>query len=157
MSTGFERMASDRLLQDHWIRRVIAVIIDFVLMTIAGWVITAFLIIPLIIVGMPFWIYNFALLPFITGILSIFYFSVMELVYGYTVGKMVMNLKVVSVDGKPLSVDKLLIRNISKIFWLFLLLDVVIGLATPGDPHQKYMDRLAGVTVASTGASLLPS
>jgi uncharacterized RDD family membrane protein YckC len=126
-------------------------------MMIVGYIITAFLVIPFILMGISFWVYNLVLLPFITGILSILYFSFMELVYGYTVGKMVMNLKVVSADGKPLSVDRLLIRNISKIFWLFLLLDVVIGLATLGDPHQKYMDRLAGVTVTSTGSPLLPS
>jgi len=45
------------------------------------------------------------------------------------------------------------IRNISKIYWIIVLIDTVIGLATPGDPHQKVTDRIAGTTVVSTGTS----
>jgi len=45
------------------------------------------------------------------------------------------------------------IRNISKIYWIIVLIDTVIGLATIGDPHQKLTDRIAGTIVVSTGAS----
>jgi len=40
MSTGFERIVSDRQLQDHWIRRLIAVIIDYIIVLIATWLLT---------------------------------------------------------------------------------------------------------------------
>jgi len=54
------------------------------------------------------------------------------------------------VDGGKVPFGKAFIRNISKIYWLFLLLDWIIGIATPGpDRRQKYTDRMAGTTVVS--------
>jgi hypothetical protein len=44
------------------------------------------------------------------------------------------------------------VRNISKIFFLFLLLDWLVGFATEGDPKQKLLDRSAGTTVILTGS-----
>jgi uncharacterized RDD family membrane protein YckC len=66
-----------------------------------------------------------------------------------------MNLKTTKLDGQKPPLDLAFIRNISKIYWILVLLDTVIGLATPGDPHQKVTDRIAGTIVISTGASPL--
>jgi len=74
----------------------------------------------------------------------------MDSTRGQTFGKMFMNLKVTVTDGKPPTFGLTVIRNISKIYWLLLLIDVIIGMATVGDPYQKYSDRFAGTTVAST-------
>jgi len=70
-----------------------------------------------------------------------------------------MNLKVTTTDGKTPTFWLAAIRNVSKIYWLLLLLDVIIGMATVGDPHQKYSDRFAGTAVVSTitKAMILPS
>lgn len=61
-----------------------------------------------------------------------------------------MYLKVTTVDGKLPTLDRTLIRDISKIHGLLWLIDTLIGMATVGDPHQKYSDRYAGTTVVST-------
>jgi hypothetical protein len=61
----------------------------------------------------------------------------------------VVNLKVRTVDGKIPTMDVAFIRNVSKVFWLLYLLDVIVGLATPGEPTQKYTDRIAGTIVVS--------
>ncbi len=86
-------------------------------------------------------------LPIVSGLLSLLYFTVAESQYGRSFGKMLMGLRVESTSGTPLRVDQALIRNVSKVYWLLLLLDVVAGLATQGDYRQKYSDRFARSTV----------
>jgi hypothetical protein len=43
------------------------------------------------------------------------------------------------------------LRNISKIYWLLLLLDTVVGLATSKNYTQKFSDRFAGTEVVEGG------
>ncbi len=50
-------------------------------------------------------------------------------------------------EGGKITYSQSFIRNISKIHPLFLLLDWLIGIATPGDRRQKYSDRMAGTVV----------
>jgi hypothetical protein len=53
-------------------------------------------------------------------------------------------------DGSKAPSNKVLMRNLSKIFWIIFLIDFLIGIATPGpDPRQRYFDRMAGTTVVS--------
>lgn len=141
MSTGFEKLRNDTQLQNHWIRRFVAMVIDAIITGIVGW-----------ILSFPFWItgifWSFASL-FVWGIIWLIYASLTESSLGWTLGKQVVNLKVRTVDGRIPTMDVALIRNISKIFWLLYLLDVIVGLATPGDPTQKYTDRIAGTIVVS--------
>jgi uncharacterized membrane protein YvbJ len=59
----------------------------------------------------------------------------------------------VTAEAKPESTavkrfEKEFIRNISKIHEVLLLLDVIGGLITSKDLHQKYSDRIANTTVA---------
>jgi len=68
-----------------------------------------------------------------------------------------MNLKTTKLDGQKPPLDLAFIRNISKIYWILVLIDTVIGLATKGGTHQKVTDRIAGTTVVSTSASPLAS
>src|SRR5207247_5967209 len=53
------------------------------------------------------------------------YFFLAEGLYGRTLGKEIMGLRVERVDGKSMDLRSSFIRNISKIYWLLLLLDVV--------------------------------
>jgi len=88
--------------------------------------------------------------PFFVGLLSVLYFSFLESYYGWTYGKRIMNLTTGKLRGEKLPLDAAFIRNISKIYWIFILIDVIVGLASPGDPHQKASDRIAGTTVVLT-------
>jgi len=117
---------------------------------------------PFVIAGAIFapWFFDWFGVPaFFSGILWLLYGGFMESSRGSTFGKQFMNLKVTTSDGKPVTFDRVLIRNVSKIYPLFWLLDVIIGMATPGDMHQKYTDRIAGTTVTSTtaGGMILPT
>lgn len=157
MSTGFERIGSDSRLQDHWIRRLVAFIIDSIIVGIGTLIIAAIIAIPFIIMaaatGLPWFIFNPFAFPFFAGILSVLYFALLESYYGWTFGKKIMSLKPIKIGGQNAPLDVAFIRNISKIYWILVLIDVVIGLATQGDPHQKITDRVAGTTVVSTTVS----
>jgi len=146
MSTTFEKIGTNRQLQDHWIRRLIAGIIDSVIISIIVWIISVLAALSTLLFGGTF----FLAFPFFHGILFFLYASFMESSRGTTIGKQIMNLKVTTIQGNVASLDKTLIRNISKIHGLLWLIDTLLGMATVGDPHQKYSDRFAGTTVAST-------
>jgi uncharacterized RDD family membrane protein YckC len=86
-------------------------------------------------------------LPFMMGLIYVLYFAVMESIYGYTMGKKIVNLKVTRTNGKKPSLRNAFIRNISKIHFLILLLDTLAGFFTSKDNHQRYIDQIANTTV----------
>jgi len=100
----------------------------------------------MMVMGAP--LFTGVVFPFTGGVIWLIYASFTESGLG-TVGKQVVRLKVTTIDGKHPTLDRTFIRNMSKIHPLLWLLDVIIGMATPGDPHQKYSDRFTGTTVVS--------
>ena len=142
MSTG----SSSQFDMNHWLLRLIAFIIDSIIIGIVASIIS-------LIFGGGLWQLGWGFylgFPFLLGILELLYFMFMEASYGATLGKKVLGLQVQMVNGSKVTFDKAFIRNISKIFWLFLLLDWIVGVATPGhDQRQKYTDRIAGTTVVA--------
>lgn len=163
--TGVEQLASDSQLQSHWVRRLVALIIDGVVVAVALAIVFFALIAPYAVTAFfahlgpgfpdfPFFLFppftGFVAFPLAAGVLYLLYFAFAESWYGMTVGKRVMGLRVETISGQPVGLDKAFIRNLSKLHWILLLLDVAVGLATPGDPRQKFSDRFAGTRVAST-------
>jgi len=110
-------------------------------------IIAIFIVLPTLIQGQPFF---FTSLDFLRGLFFFLYAALLESTWGTTIGKQIMNLRVTMLDGRAPMLDRTLLRNVSKIHPLLLLIDVVVGMATIGDPHQKISDRFAGTTVAST-------
>jgi uncharacterized RDD family membrane protein YckC len=152
MATG----SSSELDMNHWLYRLIAYIIDSIIAGIPAYIIYYVVIISLIFGGGVFFFFGawwlfWLLLPLIFGIIELLYFVIMEVSYGgATIGKKVLGLQVQMVNGSKVTFDKSFIRNISKIYPLFLILDWILGIATPGpDRRQKYTDRMAGTTVVS--------
>lgn len=142
--TNLDMIGSDPRLQEHWIRRIIAFIIDGIISAIAAWLLLTILLFPFSIGSSWFRGWQFLLA---WGLIFILYSSFAESVYGYTLGKKVMEFQVATVGGRRPDFAAAFIRNISKIFILVLLLDVLGGLITQGDPRQKYTDRIAGTNV----------
>ena len=141
------RFEKDPRLQEHWIKRAVAYVIDSIIVGIATAIILAITLFPIFIAN-PTAFFNIFSFPFAMGLLYILYFTIAETMYGATFGKSLLGLKVVTkTDGKP-SFEKAFIRNISKIHWVLLLLDLIGGLITSTDLHQKYTDRIANTTVA---------
>jgi uncharacterized RDD family membrane protein YckC len=147
MSTAFDKISTDRQLQDHWLRRLIAGIIDSIIISIIAYIISVIAVLPWVLLGGPFFIAGF---PFLQGILLFLYAALLESTYGTTIGKQIMLLRVQTIDGKSARFDQTLIRDVSKIHGVLWLIDTLIGMATVGDPHQKYSDRFARTIVVST-------
>ena len=162
--TGFELLSDDKTVQDHYAKRVIAFILDSVIVSVVVAVLALVLAIPFLLglgftPGFPsvypawwgFWLGG--LIPL--AILG--YFTLAEWLYGRTIGKKIMGLKVARKDGRPMDLWTSFVRNISKFNFVLLILDVAAGLAMRGDTSQKFSDRYAGTVVETVSKLTLIS
>lgn len=142
---------------NHWLLRIVAAIIDSIPWLVIVYIIVWVLIFNggAILAGLGWGIGYVLLWPFLFGLFEVLYFTVLESSSsGASLGKRVMGLKVQMLNGNRATFNKAFTRNISKIFWPILLIDWIIGVATPGpDPRQRYFDRIAGTTVIQTKQS----
>jgi len=139
MVTGFDYLAQDKTLQEHWLRRVAAIVIDTIIIFAPISLLFHF-------AGMswffPWWW---------AGAVLFLYASLFDASIGGTVGKMLMGLKSVSITGQ-LTSSQALMRNVSKVFAPMLLLDWIEGMAVDTkDPRQKWTDQLSRTSVIRTG------
>jgi len=149
MVSGVDLISHNQPLQNHWLRRIAAYVIDVVLIFVVYVLLSLFALVGLVgggwavagIIGVG---------AVIIGVLSLLYWLFMDWIAGGTLGKKVVGLRVTTMDGQRVNPVQSVIRNVSKIFWALLLIDWILGLATEGDPRQKFTDRLAGVTVTRT-------
>lgn len=135
MTTAFDLIMHDKALQDYWAKRFVATIIDVVIVLAPVYII-------MILLG---WMHG---IPWYTGgVVSGFvwflYSAFFEYAAGVTVGKSLLGFKVLSTTGR-LELSQTMERNITKVFFLFLLVDLILAfLIETTDPHQRYMDKLA--------------
>ena len=140
MPSAMDLISTDKDLKEHWMKRFIAIIIDYVIVSI-----------PLFIMSILMLSLPFSIIVGSQGIIFFLYFMITELFMGASIGKRMMNLKIIALTGE-LNVGKVVIRNISKVASVFLLVDFLIGFFTEGDPKQKFTDRYAGTTVVLSNA-----
>lgn len=81
-----------------------------------------------------FLVYNY--LIFVLPVLTLIYFVILEKIKGETVGKNLMGLKVVNEYNGNISYKSSIIRNISKIYFLPILIDLLIGRFSKGDNER---------------------
>ena len=144
---------------NHWLWRFLALVIDSIPLSIIAYVLYIFVIVPAFFTRTfsGYFAYTYVdwyvwwlLFPLIFGIFALLYFIIMEVMTGATIGKKLLGLQVKMTNGSKVTFDKSLIRNVSKLFSPFLILDWLVAVVTPGrDPHQKYTDRIAQTTVVS--------
>jgi uncharacterized RDD family membrane protein YckC len=134
----------------NWRRRALAYLLDFALVVsifaVAGVMTSLFssissgsgfrLDINVILFVLVFWVYS----------------SLLEGFAGQTLGKRVVGLSVVRVDGKRLSYDHAGVRNIGKIF-LLLPFDLFFGMRLKDKRYTRYFDKFAGTTVIDMRSS----
>jgi len=125
--------------QEHWITRFLAIGLDYVvLIFVTG-----------LVKDLVFTYWSFSVIDYflMMGAISFLYFIITESIFGYTLGKRIFSLKVVTVNGNKPSFKKVFIRNISKIVFVFLILDVIGSCFTAKNLHQRYVDKIAHTTV----------
>ncbi len=155
MRRRFEEIQASSALQNLWIRRVIAYVIDSVILLIILAIVNAFLALILLV---PSLIFSFDIFgglfsgfSALLGLVIIWgYYTLFEGSTSATVGKRIMRLRVRPLRGR-MSYTRAFIRNFTKawipiIVFLFLL-DLIIGLVTEGDPRQRFSDVVADTSV----------
>ena len=105
-------------------RRVIAYVLDFFVVSAFMWIVSY----------LCFTIYNpvnvysvYQYFPYVVPILIMLYFVYCEKVHGASVGKALMYLQVRSRNGAYINWAQAIVRNLSKIFWIPILFDWLIG------------------------------
>jgi len=73
------------------------------------------------------------------------YFTLLEGFAGQSLGKRIIGLTVVRVDGKKLFYDHAAVRNFGKVF--LLPFDLIIGFRLKDERFIRYFDKFAGTTV----------
>lgn len=130
----------------NWVYRLIAYVIDSIIIVIIAAIIS-------VVTALGFFVLGWGSLMVlgIMGVLYFLYYSIMDFAWGATLGKKIMGLSVQSTDGQRLTFINAFIRNLSKIFWLILFLDWLIGIVSTGNKQQKFLDRIAGAVVIQKG------
>ncbi|NOQ54534.1 MAG: hypothetical protein GQ558_08020 [Thermoplasmata archaeon] len=141
MSTGVDMVLDDKQAQEFWLRRVIAYVIDVVIIYV-----------PIEIISSYAWSLGYAhQAPWvIAGTLMVVYTALFEAELGYTIGKRIMDLEVVSLDPRPYDIKRGLIRNITKIHFALLIIDMIGGLFQEGISNQRYLDTVGNCEVVDT-------
>ena len=129
-------------MENLWRIRFLALLIDIIVITLVVWILSA-LIYPLIAVANIYGILNYWLI--LTALIIIGYFTYLEGNFSITLGKKMMKIKVIADEGN-MNYKKAFIRNLSKILWFPIIIDVIAG-HIAGDSKIRYLDKLAGTNV----------
>ena len=146
--SGFDALMKNSVAQSYWARRLVAYVIDvlivYVVLAIIGWAVA----LPLFLLSGGSFLSVFGgYFLVLSGVIQFLYFFVAEMAIGSTIGKRFLGLRVAADEGRPPNGAEAAIRNVSKIHWVLLLLDVVVGLATSKQYTKKYSDTLAHTSV----------
>jgi uncharacterized RDD family membrane protein YckC len=151
--SGINTLSRDAKAQEYWIKRLFAYVIDAVVVYSVVGLAAAATVLPVFIAGVFVPGYSPPTLPFggyfgtFAGLLFVLYFTLAEATYGKTIGKRVLGLHVAAEGGRRPTLGGSFLRSISKINWVLLLLDVVIGLALEPGYTKKFSDRYLGTSV----------
>ena len=149
--SGFDALTRDQRAQQYWIERLIAYVVDSVIVFVSLAILTAIIALPALFTGgFGFFTVFFGGVAFVWGIIFVLYFAFMESSSGASIGKRLFNLKVVSRTNSNPTFGEAFIRNVSKLYWLLLLLDVIVGLALSRGYQEKYSDHFMGTRVVHT-------
>jgi len=155
MQRRFEVVRANSALQNLWTRRVIAFVIDSLILLIVFVVLNAVLALVLFV---PLLVFNvnafgglFSGFSAIFGLIIVWgYYVALEGSTGATIGKRFVDVKVRSLEG-TMSYTKAFVRSFTKAwlpaFALLLALDLIVGFATQGDQRQRFSDAVANTAV----------
>ncbi|MDV3278544.1 MAG: RDD family protein [Nitrososphaerales archaeon] len=149
--SGFDTLVKESRAQGHWFRRLVAFVIDAIIVNIAVGIVAFLLAIPFLLIGGIAMVGSLfaGVFSVVSGIALVLYFAIAEVATGASIGKHIMGLRVRTTSGGAPNFAETLVRNISKVYWVLLLLDVVVGLATSKGFTQKFSDKFIGTDVVS--------
>ena len=105
-------------------RRVIAYVLDFLVVSAFMWILSFFL---FGIMGPKNVYHAYQYLPILIPILGLLYFVLCEKTFAASIGKAIMKLEVKSRNGADISWLQALVRNLTKIYWIPIIFDWLLG------------------------------
>lgn len=105
-------------------RRVIAYVLDFFVVSALMWIVSYFL---FLVIGQENIYSVYQYLPYVVPALILVYFILCEKLAGASVGKALMYLQVRSKNGAKISWIQAIVRNLTKIYWIPIIFDWLIG------------------------------
>jgi uncharacterized RDD family membrane protein YckC len=148
-SSGMDAPVREGLKIAFWGERFVAWIIDAIIIGVVTFLISfsVSLISFAAMGGWSWWSGWPSWVPFFNygSVIYFLYWLLMDGAYGQSVGKMVMHLKVVRLDGSPMKFEQAAIESVGKAF--LLPLDVLIGWILWPRRRQRLFNYLSGTVV----------
>lgn len=129
---------------EHFILRTKALIVDAIIVTLFTALINNIIYILLALLNIQFVLAYYPSVVLV--IVTMAYFTLFEAKTNKTVGKKMMKLYVSDYDGY-MTYKKAFIRNLTKLFWVPLIFDIIIGKMM--NYPSRLFDKLAGTDVYS--------
>jgi len=130
-----------------WGDRIIAYLIDIILVGIILGIIKSIILIPSYFIGGTVGVPRF--IPWTDwGLDNLFwfvYFTFMDLSYGQSIGKMIMKIRITNLEGGPIDLRQAAIEGFGKAF--LLPLDVILGWIFTNEKSQRIFTNLAHTIV----------
>ena len=118
-------------------KRAYAYIVDFFVVSALMWIISYVLYLFANFYNV-FAIYHYFI--FVLPVIQLIYFTVLEKTMHATIGKRLFYIEIESLRGN-LSYSQTFIRSISKIFWVIIILDILLGIITKKD--DRFLDYIS--------------
>ena len=132
------------IIMEHFVLRTKALILDAIIVTLFTALINNIIYILLILLNIQFVLAYYSSVVLV--IVTMVYFTLFEAKTNKTIGKKIMKLYVSDYDGY-MSYKKAFIRNLTKLFWIPLIFDIIIGKIM--NYPSKLFDKLVGTDVYS--------
>ena len=133
----------------RWSERFVAFLIDVIIISVIGTVIGAAALsdggINMVGDEIPQLEDDIFLTVFLPGLVSMAYLTGMEYITGTTVGRRVLSLRVMGIDGEKPTIYGLLLSNAGKSF--LLVIDVILGMVFAKGNRQRIFAKWGGVVV----------
>src|SRR5205809_7928597 len=117
MPAAYDLIGHSPALLEHWVHRFLAALIDA--LVVAG--IYLLFVLPVAFLGLAWYVDGFLYVVIWLG-----YSVLLEALFGATMGKKPLKLRVVAIDGHH-DILHTLVRNLAKTYWVLLGIDLIIG------------------------------
>jgi uncharacterized RDD family membrane protein YckC len=128
-----------------WSERFFAWLIDFIIISSISTVIifASFDSIEYELEENSFWMENIQYIP--TSVLFFIYWTILEYKTSQTIGKKIMNLKIINIDGRKPNLKGIMISSFGKAF--FLPIDVILGWFLTNEKRQRIFNKLGDTLI----------
>lgn len=136
---------SSKIVLAKWSDRFVAWLIDFIIISSISIAImlASFGSIDYEFKENSFWMENIQYIP--TSILFFVYWTVLEYKTNQTIGKKIMNLKIINIDGRKPNLKGIMISSFGKAF--LLPIDVILGWFLTNEKRQRVFNKLGDTLI----------